>query len=549
MTTYIELFAEGVREFRHNNYKTALDVFGKVSAFYELNDENNYILVECYDYMATIYKENNSLNNALEYFSKALFRRQKEAKKDLKYAQNLSNLGEVYYELGEYDNAFQCHNEEVSLKEDLAKESLELAHSYNNLGKAHFAKGNIEHIEHAKILFDRSLNILTRKEAKPETEKILATSYHYIGLYYLIQGNNNAAIKELTKAIKIRERQMPDSLDLASSHHFLAVVHEKIGEVEDALIQYSSAHQIIENHRNHNPYDLIISYLNIGLAYHKLGNEGNAFSCYEIAHNLKCEYSTGSNLSKLRVSYSSYKDKLQTVLGLYETNFVEQEDCLGYDHPDLLFLAYDTALKLYKIKEYNESSKYLDEILARDAKYKYAYDLKGLINIEKGNFVQAKGNLEAALKIDQSYADAIIHHLEVLIAIVENTRLSNVERISCYNEIVGKISKSDKIPETGFDNEDQNKSDQREQTVNLKLPETEYVLGAFSYRKKLHDFKCWVESEQQRLSEQNESFTSEDRNYRASVGEDIGDMDASFSQLTLDQRTKSWCSEIFPCFF
>jgi Tfp pilus assembly protein PilF len=74
--------------------------------------------------------------------------------------------------------------------------------------------------------------------------------------------------------------------------------------------------------------------------------------------------------------------------------------------PDDPFLLYGIALEHKKLGDTGNAIKFLDEVIARDAGYCYAYHQKGLVYESSGDVESAKRAYRAGIEAAQKKGDA-----------------------------------------------------------------------------------------------------------------------------------------------
>jgi tetratricopeptide (TPR) repeat protein len=110
----------------------------------------------------------------------------------------------------------------------------------------------------------------------------LATTYYHLGVLYMKQHQEEAAVIAHKKAVEIRELKAPMSLDLASSYAWLGVVCDERNRLEDALVFYEKA-KCIEEFMAPDSLFLATTYSKIGFVYFKQDRMDDALRFYNKA--------------------------------------------------------------------------------------------------------------------------------------------------------------------------------------------------------------------------------------------------------------------------
>jgi|GEM_PF-4217482 len=206
----------------------------------------NFILINIHansyeDYFnkALEYHEKGDLNNAIEYYSKAI-----SLKSDLYEA--YSNRGLVYNDLGMYDKAIDDYN--IALDN-----GVESAVLYNNRGLAYFNKGMYE-----EALFDYK-NALRLDEN-------YADCYNNIGVLYAIQGIMDEAMNNFNIVLKIDPNN-------ANAYNNIGLIYFGEEKYQKAVNNFTNA--IVFNPGN------FIFFKNRGDSYFLLEKYEEAYNDYE----------------------------------------------------------------------------------------------------------------------------------------------------------------------------------------------------------------------------------------------------------------------------
>ena len=138
----------------------AFEVFSQALQWFEKEKKPDLPLIaRCLVGMGNAQRENNELDDALDYAERALAIREYQItpKNDFDIAACLGNIGNILYDKGEIQRALTYATRAVELLSTCAKDDGRLAAALNNLGALHESIGNYEQ---AREYFQRALNSL-----------------------------------------------------------------------------------------------------------------------------------------------------------------------------------------------------------------------------------------------------------------------------------------------------------------------------------------------------------------------------------------------------
>lgn len=274
---------------------------------------------------------------------------------------------------------------------------------------------------------------------------------------YYNKGDAQKALARFQLAIEARKIIDPHSLELALSYNNLGKVYRKMDQLENALQQYHFAAKIMQTIIfDYRGVDLRLAALHneMGLTYYQKGDLDKAFQFLEFAKVVRggkerngLDYAESCNNIAIIYYNLGSKDSLIEALKLFEEVFEIKRVKLIPHHPDLLFLVNNISVTALSLGRYDLALKYINFGIARDEKYKYFHNLKGLLYHKQGNLGAALRSFDEALKVDPSYADALLNGFKSIFEIAKS-----LGRAEYFQQLEGEIIKLINLKETDFDN-------------------------------------------------------------------------------------------------
>ena len=255
-----------------------------------------------------VYQIKGELDNALEYYGKALKLDEELGRKE-GIAANLGNIGIVYEIKGELDKALEYYGNALKLDEELgSKEGI--ATGLVNLGNVYKIKGELDN---ALEYYEKALKLdeeLGRKEG-------IAAELGNIGIVYKIKGELDNALEYYEKALKLNE-ELGRKEGMAIGLGNIGNVYKIKGELDKALEYYGKALKL--NEEMGRKGGMAANLVNIGIVYENKGELDNALEYYEKALKLNEDLGRkggmAANLVNIGVVYG-IKGELDKALGYY----------------------------------------------------------------------------------------------------------------------------------------------------------------------------------------------------------------------------------------
>lgn len=246
-----------------------------------------------------------------------------------------------------------------------------------------------------------------------EQSEWTATAYDNIGLSYAGQGKYDEALKQLAKALAIREK-MPesDSINLALSYNNMGTVYDQQGKYDKALEYYNKSLDFRLATMGENHASLANVYNNIGETYCNQENYGKALEHFGKALAIKSKalgtehHSTAITYNNMALAYTGQGDlpKALEYFGHALRIFVK---VYGPDHPNV-GTCYNNIGQVYeKQGNYDKAIEYYQkdvEIESRiygtdNANLASTYNNLGFSYYKKGNFAEAVHYYHKSLSI------------------------------------------------------------------------------------------------------------------------------------------------------
>ena len=361
------LFAKGVELYKSRKYKNAIPFFDQsysidttlygintpyrnyschweANCYYKIGDIDqakkiyeNYF-VEPVDRRLTVdidslimqsnsYNEGNNIVKAIECKRKALDLIKLRLGENVKYANNLTNLGLLYYTTGNVNDAISSFEEALKINSSLLGNNHKDCYVLvNNLGIIYYYMGKYqnaleyfkrryeiavelygdESIETMKLLsdialvmsyvgeMDNSLAIYKKLEKLCENKK----SKEFVSLYKLVLNNIGAIYQDLEscdKAIEYYEKSLPiskelygeKSADYATALDNIGNIYFIMGSFEKSLEYHNNAIDIFENNSIADSVSYARYLSNTGTVYEKIKQYDKAFDYYKRALEIR----------------------------------------------------------------------------------------------------------------------------------------------------------------------------------------------------------------------------------------------------------------------
>ncbi len=271
---------------KYARYPKAIIVYLRQIALSEqLYGKDHPSTATSYNGIGLVYFEQGKINNALEFFQKALNIREKVLGSEHKdTATSYNNIGWIYDEQRDYDKALEFYYKALDIREKvLGSNHPDTAKSYNNIGIVYYNQGDYDKALHYLL---NSLSIIEHNfgENHPDT----ASTYNNLGLVYYNQGNYGKALENFNKAINIREQVLGlNHPDTAWSYHNLGLVFYSQGDYIKALESFNKAINIRKQVLDKNNSFTADSYIQIGGVYKALKDYDNALKYYKMALEIR----------------------------------------------------------------------------------------------------------------------------------------------------------------------------------------------------------------------------------------------------------------------
>jgi tetratricopeptide (TPR) repeat protein len=255
-----------------------------------------------------VYQIKGELDKALEYYGNALKLDEELGRKE-GIAANLGNIGIVYQIKGELDNALEYHEKALKLDEELGRKE-GIAAGLGNMGNVYQIKGELdkalEYHEKALKLHEE----FGRKEG-------MAADLGNIGTVYGIKGELDNALGYHEKALKLHE-ELGSKEGIAADLGNIGTVYKIKGELDNALGYHGKALKL--NEELGSKEGIAADLGNIGTVYRIKGELDNALKYFEKALKLNEELGRkggmAANLVNIGVVYG-IKGELDNALGYY----------------------------------------------------------------------------------------------------------------------------------------------------------------------------------------------------------------------------------------
>ncbi|CAF1316569.1 unnamed protein product [Didymodactylos carnosus] len=225
--------------------RTTFSTYGKFLAFMSEFDSSiryfNQLLAQLpddhcdlptiYNDLAYAYRESHQYDKALEWYNKAIQRREQQKAfmptddHNLDLAQSYSDVGWLHMNLGNHAQALDCHNKALAIRlKILGQNHPDIAMSYNCLGCVQTYMADYD-----KAYTNLMLALNIRKETMPDKHPFVAMSYSSLGSYYIVHNKKREALENFQRALEIYQFSVPPS------HHILKSAQKAVDRLTDKM--------------------------------------------------------------------------------------------------------------------------------------------------------------------------------------------------------------------------------------------------------------------------------------------------------------------------
>lgn len=493
----------GVNFRKQSKFNEALFHLNKAIEGHRALNPRGEDLAISYNTLGLMLQEQGKWEEALLSFNKALAVYELSGASQTVVALSIKvNVGSIMARTGKLAEALEM-SEKLAVELKAASAGAEIiAAAYNNVASVMLLQGRcteaLEQLKNVTVIIETSLpNSMSLATAKINTGALykstdrlsealdqfqtavalllriapntvtLGVAYKHMGDTYLLQKDYVRAKEFNAKALAILSSLVPGSAYEALTLSSLGDTLLAEGFVDDALLQYHRAMTILEKAM---PNTVVVArvYYNVGVVYRKQQN---------------------------------YNESLEVLMKAYSIRNRE----LVASHPDLVQLCYELAEVLLMLCEYEQGLQYADMAIAKDARYKFAYKVKGLLLNGQDKFTEALQCFDTALEIDPGYADAQLFKIDTLIlvnkALAEQSATTSTGNSTTVDTsaLEKELSTAATLQKSDFDEQYRQELVAKalsagDQNVKIVLPPAEYEAGSASLLQKVEEMRAEVAS-------------------------------------------------------
>lgn len=226
-------------------YQKAENMFERALSFYENQDLSLPLLkVSIFNYMGILLWYQHLFKEALVIYNK-----QKEIidtvddnlkEKRLQLVKFYGNTGLLYHDLGDYSKAINCFKLSSSILENLSNVELNVGKNFINLGMSYYLRGDAEK---SIDYYFKALKIFQNTKVK----KMEAIAYNNLGASYLRQESYHNALNNSQKALNINNQDIENNfIDIHFNYYNLGLASVGLEDYKQAMIYYNKAIKICE---------------------------------------------------------------------------------------------------------------------------------------------------------------------------------------------------------------------------------------------------------------------------------------------------------------
>jgi tetratricopeptide (TPR) repeat protein len=351
--------------------------------------------------IGVVYHSQDKFEEALESYQKAYDIRKEHAPNSLSAFTVSDNIGAVYQSQAKFEDALNSYQEALEIMEQLAPNSLDVAAVLDNIGEVYESQGKLDE---ALKYYKKALDI--KMLINPDSEDVSASSQKILEVNTKVNGQNNSSEISL-----IIGSESVDNSVLGGLNVFGNSVQDS-QEGEDVEISPSPIKPLIQNQEEPSSSNQSNYKVNIeeALNYHR--------EALNIMEELALDILDKNNGGGVYGSQDRLKDVLDKIFN---------RDLISAD-PYLINSSYEIANHALKLAEKGDNTNYYlgialkcsDILIKKDPGYKFAYLIKGLALQKQGQLNKGLEVLSSALRIDPSYGEAKLTHIEISTQIFEN---------------------------------------------------------------------------------------------------------------------------------
>ena len=264
--------------------------------------------------------------------------------------------------------------------------------------------------------------------------------YNSIGLCYYYMNQGEKAIAQFIEALKLCENDLENGADVISN---IGMVHEKIGNYQEAILNYRKALKI--NISINDSASIGVGYNGLGEVFSTMNRSDSAIANFSkalhIYKKLKNKGRLAIELNNLALIYKDYPDSLDKALSYFNEAWIGFKES-GWQQFET-DIKYGIGSVYLKQSKYKEAIKMFEESLLLTDKYLRGLLLKKL-NYEGLSEVNKKmGDYKSALKYNILYAQ----YSDSLLQKDKYERLMNLEKQyeteKKENEIIQLLAKQE----------------------------------------------------------------------------------------------------------
>ena len=208
------------------------------------------------------------------------------------------NIANAYEQVKDIQNALLYMNRSINIWEIFQDgPSIEKVMSYGNVSRLHQSQ---QEFSKAESYMQKSTQIVEQLGPKQAPAKRFL--YMELGGFYARSGNYEKAIEYGTKALDLHTQLLPpDHIELAVNYNNLGYTSILFDRYKEAVSYLQSALEIYHNaYRDKRHFETARTYVNLGIAYRKLGDYPQAIEAYQQAlFQLNYEEKSGKDFSEV----------------------------------------------------------------------------------------------------------------------------------------------------------------------------------------------------------------------------------------------------------
>lgn len=284
---------------------------------YSIYDEKDKSF-KTYSNIASVYKEQGDIDNALNFYFKALaICKQMDGERSNEIIEIYNNIAMVYQDMGRVDEALEIYCKVIKINNEMIKENNpNMASTYSNMASIYRQK---KEYDKALNLYHKVLIIL--EEMYKEGHPSIAATYSNIAFVYRELKRYAEALEYNYQALIINEKILgSEHPNTAILYNNIAEIYDLQGKYEEALSLYKRVLEVYENVMGKEHSIIASIYNKIAFIYQRQAKYEMSLSFYKKAMEIqqKTEFSSENKVISNNINIIDSDSTKTNIINLNE---------------------------------------------------------------------------------------------------------------------------------------------------------------------------------------------------------------------------------------